>query len=123
VMTTSWGLYESGSGQGVIEADEQIFMQGAAQGISMFAAAGDNGSADNGPGNNNADYPSSSQYVTAANGTQLTISDLAGDYGSEVAWNDASCFGGGPAATGGAISQFISRPSWQVGPGMPDPST
>ncbi len=119
VMTTSWGLYESGTGQSTIETDEQIFMQAAAQGISMFAAAGDAGASDGGPGNNNADYPASSAYVTAANGTQLTVSDLAGDYGSEVVWNDSDCFGNGPGATGGGISQYIDKPGWQTGPGVP----
>lgn len=116
VMSTSWGLYDNGWGANLIETSEQIFMQAAAQGISMFAAAGDNGAADNGPGLNNADYPSSSVYVTAANGTELTISDISGTYASEVAWNDADSCG---LVTGGGISHFIDKPVWQVGPGVP----
>ncbi len=119
VMSTSWGLYESGSGGSLIETDEQIFMEGAAQGMTMFAAAGDDGASDGGPGNNNADYPSSSAYVTAANGTQLTISDRDGHYGSEAVWNDSNCFNNGRQATGGAISDFIDKPAWQRGPGVP----
>jgi uncharacterized repeat protein (TIGR01451 family) len=118
VMTTSWGSPETIGGK-ADEANEQIFEQAAAEGISMFAAAGDNGSSDGTNQKNIADYPSSSIYVAAANGTQLNISDLDGAYGSEVVWNDASCFGGAPGATGGAISQLFTKPGWQKGPGVP----
>ncbi|MGH8274662.1 MAG: protease pro-enzyme activation domain-containing protein [Gammaproteobacteria bacterium] len=117
VMTTSWGGAEADD-PSQFETDEGIFMQGAAEGISMFAAAGDNGSDDNCTvsgcvANDNADYPSSSAYVTAANGSLLTISDVSGTYGSETAWSD----------TGGAISQLFARPTWQVGPGVPSTSS
>lgn len=106
VMTTSWGGPESSS---PTETDEEIFMQAAAQGISMFAAAGDSGSGDGTGQNNMADYPAVSAYVTAANGTELRA-NKNGDYISEIAWND----------TGGAISRIIKRPAWQVGPGVPN---
>ncbi|MGH8274477.1 MAG: protease pro-enzyme activation domain-containing protein [Gammaproteobacteria bacterium] len=112
VMTTSFGIYESADPT-QFETDENIFMQGAAEGISMFAAAGDYGSGDRGPGNDNADYPSSSVYITAANGSLLTLSDVGGTYGSETAWN----------RTGGAISQLFARPTWQIGPGVPSTSS
>lgn len=107
VMTTSWGAPEVGWDT---STDESIFMQGAAEGISMFAAAGDHGSSDGTNQSNMADYPAVSAYVTAANGTDLSVSDLGGDYGSETAWNN----------TGGAISQIIKQPSWQTGPGVPN---
>lgn len=107
VMTTSWGSPEIGWDT---STDEAIFMQGAAEGISMFAAAGDHGSSDGTNQANMADYPAVSAYVTAANGTDLSVSDISGDYGSESAWSD----------TGGAISQVIQQPSWQTGPGVPN---
>ncbi len=123
VMTTSWGWCALGYPTGVVATDEGIFAQGVVQGISMFAAAGDSGAHDcpAGIGNayNNADYPSASQYVTAANGTQLTISDLVGTYGSEVAWDDPNCFDQGLGATGGGISAVIDKPTWQTGAGVP----
>lgn len=118
VMTTSWGAPETLAPE-LDATDNQIFMQAAAQGISMFAAAGDNGSGDGTGQSAVADFPSSSPYITAANGTQLTIADLNGTYGSEVAWNDALCFNQGPASTGGAISQQFAKPGWQRGPGVP----
>ncbi len=117
VMTTSWGWPEADGSVAV--TTDQIFMQAAAQGISMFAAAGDAGSGDGTGRDIVADYPSSSLYITAANGTQLSISDLEGTYGSEVVWNDADCFHQGPGSTGGAISHLFERPGWQRGPGLP----
>ncbi len=109
VMTTSWGAPESTWGSLAGTSDE-IFMQAAAQGISMFAAAGDHDSSDGGPiGSNMADYPSSDPYITASNGTELYVADVSGAYSSETAWSE----------TGGAISGVFVEPTWQSGPGVP----
>ncbi len=107
VMTTSWGAPEI-DWSSLAQTADQIFMQAAAEGISMFAAAGDNGSSDGTSQNDVADYPASDPYITSANGTDLTAS-LAGSYISETAWSK----------TGGAISQIFSEPTWQTGPGVP----
>src|SRR5699024_9378651 len=42
VMTTSWGAPEAAWGS-LLQTCDNIFMEAAIQGISMFAAAGDNG--------------------------------------------------------------------------------
>ncbi|MGH8427570.1 MAG: S53 family peptidase [Gammaproteobacteria bacterium] len=104
-MTTSWGAPEDDNT--TESTDEAIFALAAAQGISMFAAAGDNGSGDNGGGNNNCDYPSASLYVSAASGTELHA-NKNGNRISEVASSD----------TGGAICT-LAEPSWQTGEGVP----
>ncbi len=109
VMTTSWGSSEINHGSDGIATDEAIFMQGAAEGISMFAAAGDAGSSNGSSDPNMASYPSVSDYITSANGTELSIATITGVYGSEKAWDD----------TGGAISRLVEKPSWQTGPGVP----
>ncbi|MGH8402267.1 MAG: protease pro-enzyme activation domain-containing protein, partial [Gammaproteobacteria bacterium] len=109
IMTTSWGAPESGYGScTALTADDQIFEEAAAQGIAVFAAAGDHGSSDGTSNPNEADYPSSDSYVVAAGGTTLTLN---GDNSraSETAWS----------GTGGAQSSCFSEPSWQVGPGVP----
>ncbi len=105
VMTTSWGRPEV---SGPTKTDEEIFMEAAAQGISMFAATGDSGSGDGTSYDSMADYPSSSVYVTAVSGTELKA-DVDGNYESETAWGK----------TGGAVSQLFDQPPWQVGPGVP----
>lgn len=112
VMTTSWGAAEV-SDPPIYKTDEEMFMQGAAEGISMFAAAGDNGASDCSsnfcpPGDDNADFPSSSAYITSANGTELTT-NVAGDYVSETAWS----------GSGGGTSVLFTQPSWQHGTGVP----
>ncbi|MGA9853551.1 MAG: S53 family peptidase [Gammaproteobacteria bacterium] len=72
---------------------DQYLMQGAAQGQSIFTAAGDSGAYDTvrtvylgGPGVDplSVDYPSSDPYITSAGGTTMeaTIQGFAGPYGT-----------------------------------------
>ncbi|HEX5339895.1 MAG TPA: S53 family peptidase [Gammaproteobacteria bacterium] len=102
VMTTSWGLYESGMSTATLQTDDDIFAQASAQGIALFAAAGDNGSSDGTSNNDTADFPSSDPYVTAAGGTTLTLNSN-GTINSETVWS----------GTGGADSGYFSEPSWE----------
>jgi kumamolisin len=108
VFTTSWGAPESQTSVATMTTDSNIFKQMAAQGISAFAAAGDSGSADGASGNNNADYPSSDPYITAAGGTHLVLTSSNTIY-SETAWVNS----------GGAQSVQFTEPSWQTGTGVP----
>ncbi|HET8551679.1 MAG TPA: S53 family peptidase [Gammaproteobacteria bacterium] len=108
VMTTSWGLDEGETPAATMQTDDAIFQQAAAQGISLFAAAGDNGSSDATSDTNMADFPSSDPYVTAAGGTSLTLNS-DNSIKSETAWS----------GTGGAESEVFAEPSWQTGTNVP----
>ncbi len=108
VMTTSWGEPESDASSTTLSTDDSIFKQAAAQGISVFAAAGDNGSSDGTSNPDTADFPSSDPYVLAAGGTTLTLTS-SNTRSSEIAWSSG----------GGAESAVFSEPSWQVGTGVP----
>jgi kumamolisin len=108
VMTTSWGEPEADASSATLSTDDGIFKQAAAQGISVFAAAGDNGSSDGTSNPDTADFPSSDPYVLAAGGTTLTLTS-SGTRSSEIAWSSG----------GGAESSVFSEPSWQVGNGVP----
>jgi len=108
VVTTSWGEPESDASSSTLTTDDNIFKQAAAQGMSVFAAAGDNGSSDGTSNPDTADYPSSDPYVVACGGTTLTLNSN-NTIASETAWSD----------TGGAVSAVFSEPSWQVGNGVP----
>lgn len=108
VLSTSWGTAESNMSSSTIQADDNIFKQAVAQGISVFAAAGDNGSADSTSSSDAADYPASDPYVMACGGTSLTLGS-SNTIASETAWSD----------TGGAQSSVFSEPSWQTGTGVP----
>ncbi|MBF8376523.1 S8/S53 family peptidase [Alicyclobacillus mali] len=107
VVTTSWGAPESETDSSTMQAEHQIFMQMAAQGQSMFAAAGDSGSSD-GTSGTDVDYPSSDPYVTACGGTRLVLG-AGGQRLQETAWSD----------TGGGVSSVYGEPWWQYGPGVP----
>jgi hypothetical protein len=120
VVSTSWGLCEQAIqlGQpGLQVAENLLFEQAAAQGQSVFAASGDNGSDDcntfetSSPvaGQNpvSVDDPGSQPYVVSAGGTTI---DDATQPPLEHVWNDGADGGGG----GGGISMSWAMPAWQA---------
>ena len=97
---------------GAMTIDDQIFLQAAAQGQTLSASSGDQGSACPVTNTNGVPasgppfvlYPTSSPYVSSAGGTDLfTNTDYS--YAGETAWE----------AGGGGISQFELSPFWQNG--------
>ncbi len=68
-MSVSWGEDEKYETPAYHAAMDQAFLEGAAEGISMFAAAGDNGAYDSGGEQLGVDSPSSDPNITAAGGT------------------------------------------------------
>ena len=115
-ISSSWGLDEIDTGPVGRNAQNFAFEQMAAQGQSMFAAAGDAGAHDSGDFSLSVDDPASEPFVTGVGGTDLTIGQ--GDtYGSETAWSDPTDVGRGPAGTGGGggISAVWPIPNYQVG--------
>jgi kumamolisin len=68
-MSVSWGEEESYETPAYHAAMDQAFQAGAAEGISMFAAAGDDGAYDNGKQQLGVDSPASDPFITAAGGT------------------------------------------------------
>lgn len=129
IVTTSWGLCEQAVQQGspgIQQAENIIFQQAAAQGQTVFSAAGDAGSNDcnafltTSPVTPvlSVDDPSSQPYVVAAGGTTI---DNATQPASEHVWNDGAAWG----ASGGGISEAWPMPTWQLDsrvPGVNDPS-
>jgi pseudomonalisin len=99
---------------GAMAMIDGIFLQGAAQGQTVFASTGDTGSAcpvipvdTNGVpvvGAPMVNYPASSIYAVAVGGTSLFL-DSSGNYSQEIAWS----------AGGGGISQFEYCSYWQTG--------
>lgn len=97
---------------GSMLVDDQIMLQGASQGQTMFASTGDTGAScallpTNGvplSGAPMVEYPAASPYIVAVGGTTLfTAND--GTYQGESAWN----------AGGGGLSQFEYSPYWESG--------
>ncbi len=128
VVTSSWGLCEQAvqlGEPGIQQTENFLFQQAAAQGQSVFAAAGDTGSDDcnafrapfpiGGQNPLSVDDPASQPYVVSVGGT--TIYDAATQPAGEKVWNDGAEWGAG----GGGISMSWTMPSWQQSslvPGM-----
>ena len=70
VISISWGGPESSWTQQSLTALDAACQSAAALGITITAAAGDDGSTDGGKGNN-VDFPASSPHVLACGGTKL----------------------------------------------------
>ncbi|QNE46779.1 peptidase S53 [Glaciihabitans sp. INWT7] len=113
-ISISWGQNEDAWTAQARHALDQAFVDAAALGITVTAAAGDNGSSDGAAdGRNHADFPASSPHVLACGGTSLRAS--SGRVTSETVWNN----GVGAGATGGGVSDVFALPSWQKGAGVP----
>ena len=110
-VSTSWGLSEMDSTSSFMKSENQIFMQMAAQGQTLFAAAGDAGAYDTTVNNKpvlSVDDPASQPYVTGVGGTRLILGPSQ-TYGSESVWSNVANQSGG----GGGISQVWPLPDWQ----------
>jgi kumamolisin len=114
-VSISWGQSEdSWTGQARAALD-QAFSDAAALGVTVTAAAGDNGSGDRvSDGKAHADFPASSPHALACGGTSLRV-DSAGHISAETVWND----GPGGGATGGGVSDTFGLPPWQASAGVP----
>ncbi|MGH8280275.1 MAG: S53 family peptidase [Gammaproteobacteria bacterium] len=148
-LSISWGqaeeLFFAAANGGVdftdqMQETDQALMEAAAQGQSVFAAAGDSGAFDvyrDVPGVNaqlSVDYPASDPYITAAGGTtmkglqqyQVGSSVISINIAQEQVWgwdyleplcnalglNPVSC-GIAYAGGGGGVSSFWSLPYYQ----------
>lgn len=138
IISMSWGspendIGESGSIAPVFGENypwlNEVFQQGAAEGMTFFASTGDWGAYDQAFGQaspyGGAIYPSTDPFVTAVGGTSLYLSttsgylqfpgNATGGYGYETAWSWNNYYAW---ATGSGFSTFIGQPSWQRGPGV-----
>jgi pseudomonalisin len=145
VMSTSFGFCETDSpSTSLFYAN--LWSQAASQGMSIFVAAGDSGSAGcddpsatSATGGLSVDGESSTPYDVAVGGSQFNENGATSTYWNttnntqnrssaksyipEVAWNESGP--GGLWAGGGGVSTIHSTPSWQTGNGVPtvDPGT
>jgi kumamolisin len=116
VVSISWGQSEDSWTAQARGALDQAIADAAALGVTVCAAAGDNGSADGmSDGRAHADFPASSPHVLACGGTSLRADPVTGTITSETVWND----GPGGGATGGGVSDAFSLPDWQSPAGVP----
>jgi len=114
-ISISWGQSEDQWSKQARTSMDDAFEDAASLGVTVTAAAGDNGSSDkdtSGSGQH-ADFPASSPHALGCGGTTLKASD--GTVTSETVWND----GGQGGATGGGVSDTFPVPDWQKDAGVP----
>jgi subtilase family serine protease len=113
VVSTSWGLCEPLRSSSLEKDENVLFETAAAQGQSVFAAAGDDGSEDCYSADDSdhlaVDDPASQPYVTGVGGTTLSA---LGPLPTQKAWNDSSRQTG---ASGGGLSSQWAMPFYQSG--------
>jgi len=146
ILTISFHECEAGAGMPQVLFADAVFQQAAAEGISVFVAAGDSGVADcpahgigisppaaGGPtAIQSINYLCSSSYVTCVGGTEFSDASDPSKYWAptnssyllsalsyipEGAWNQSSQTQ--LIAGGGGTSIWIPEPPWQVGVGVP----
>ena len=134
VISVSYGSCELETPDSEVNSFVRWAQQANAQGMTWFAASGDNGAADCDDSQNPGlavDLPGSVPEVTSVGGTEFV--EGTGTYWSltnnangasalsyipETTWND-SVEDGAPSASGGGASVLFAKPSWQTGPGVP----
>ena len=143
ILSESFGLCEADVPPTAASQYEAEAKKANALGITWIAASGDSGAAGCDYGGTTASrglavsFPASVPEITAVGGTEFnegngvyssaangTHGGSALGYIPEMAWNDTTPWfvaetGPALAATGGGVSTFYSKPSWQVGPGVP----
>ena len=107
VLSASWGVGEPGPTPTLLNSENAIFRQMAAQGQSVFAASGDYGAYD-GSTKLRVKDPASQPYVTGVGGTKVATRP-DGTWISETTWNS------GVEAGGGGVSAGWPLPGYQLG--------
>ena len=116
-MSMSYGEGESYTTSSQVNTDDQYFAELASAGVTVFASAGDSGSTPgaNGTGDESGplqvENPASDPNVTGVGGTTLVL-DSTNGISSETVWNSSG------DATGGGVSIYFSKPTWQTGTGV-----
>jgi subtilase family serine protease len=129
IVSNSWHLgLEAQMPPGIVDAFQQVFEQGAVEGIGFYYSSGDNGDWSSAtPGNQPAvQYPGSDPWVTSVGGTSLATGPHGG-YKWETGWGsdlaplaaDGTSWVGLPGSfaggSGGGPSSLFPQPFYQRG--------
>ncbi|HVE28972.1 MAG TPA: S53 family peptidase [Mycobacteriales bacterium] len=109
-ISISWGQSEDQWTAQARTAMDEAFADAGALGVTVTAAAGDDGSADNETDRRaHVDFPAASPGVLGCGGTTLSVEPT-----SETVWG-----GSGRGATGGGVSRTFPLPAYQSAAGVP----
>jgi kumamolisin len=130
IWSLSLGLCEKLFGSSDLDALDKVVATAEGKGTTVFAASGDSaglectgwdtGSWGSAPTSDDVgvQVPAVLPSVTGVGGTALSVT-RSGAYSSEVPWYYPALGQG----TGGGVSTVFAQPSWQVAPGLPQPSS
>jgi kumamolisin len=124
VISISWGHSEDTWTVQAMQEMDKTFQAAALLGVTVLVAAGDNGSADYRPeeddpelrgwdGKSHVDFPASSPHVLACGGTKLVADGTT--ITREVVWNEDPH----GSATGGGVSDVFPLPPYQADARVP----
>ena len=124
LVSNSWSDVEQNESADNVAAYEQVFLQGAMQGISFLFSSGDNGDELARTGLKQVDYPASDPYVTALGGTVDAIG-ADGTFKWQSGWGTQKYSLSADGASwdslgflygaGGGFSGLFNRPDYQNG--------
>ncbi|MFF7654561.1 protease pro-enzyme activation domain-containing protein [Streptomyces sp. NPDC007983] len=126
IVSNSWGDVEANQTPDLALAYDQIFQQGAVEGIGFYFSSGDNGDNVASTGTKQVDTPANSAWVTAVGGTSLAVGKK-NTYQWETGWgttkatltSDGSNWNSLPGAytsgAGGGTSKTVPQPFYQRG--------
>lgn len=121
IISVSWGQAEETATAQMLDGLQEILKDAAALGVTVCIAAGDDGSADMPKnvwdGKPHVDFPASSPFALACGGTTLDSSSKPG-VPVETVWNRGAKGG----STGGGVSNFFPKPSYQANTNVPNPA-
>jgi subtilase family serine protease len=145
IISMSYGNCETMWGQSSMNTINQALQQANAKGITFISASGDSGATDCDtvpPADYGltVDFPGSSPFATSAGGTMFNEGSATGTtpywnsnsssstanagsavgYIPEAAWNESTTTS--LSSGGGGASAYFSKPSWQMGQGVPSDS-
>ena len=102
-LSISWGACEAVYSDSDLQQMNSAITAANAAGVTVFAASGDSGAFDCGPGNLSVDYPASDPAVVAVGGTRINGT-------TQTAWSPVA---GDQSASGGGESRSWPRPAYQ----------
>jgi subtilase family serine protease len=124
LVSNSWSDLEASASADSVAAYEQVFLQGAMQGIGFLFSSGDSGDELAATAIKQVDYPASDPYVTAVGGTADAI-NAVGQFDFQTGWgtDKYSLSADGTSWTpagylygaGGGTSGLFNRPAYQDG--------
>ncbi|SDO10658.1 S53 family peptidase [Actinacidiphila guanduensis] len=126
IVSNSWGDVEANETPDIQAAYDQIFQQGAVEGIGFYFSSGDDGDDVIDEGVTDVSVPSNSQWATSVGGTSLAVGKND-KYLWETGWGteraplsaDGKSWSGFPgpftSGAGGGTSRVITQPFYQRG--------